>query len=49
MIDAAEFVAKLKSVKVPGGICWDGISQNIENRMLTNFWNATAARPPNNP
>jgi len=49
MIDAARIVAKLKSAKVPGGICWDGFSQSIENRMLANFWNATAARPPNNP
>ena len=47
--DAARIVAKLKRVKVPDGICWDGISQNIENKTLANFWNATAARPPNNP
>ena len=49
MIDAARIAAKLKSAKVPDGICWDGFSQSIENRMPANFWNATAARPPNNP
>jgi len=48
-IDAARIVARLKNAKAPGGICWDGFSQNIEKMMLTPFWKATAARPPNSP
>ena len=34
-IDAARIVAKLKNAKAPGGICWDGFSQNIEKMILT--------------
>jgi hypothetical protein len=49
MIDAARIVARLKSAKVPEGICWDGFSQNIEKMMLAPSWKATAASPPNNP
>ena len=48
-IDAAKIVARLKNAKAPGGICWDGFSQNIEKMMLTPFWKATAARPPDSP
>jgi hypothetical protein len=49
MIDAVRIVARLKSAKVLGGICWDGFSQKNAKMTLVPFWKATAARPPNNP
>jgi len=48
-VTAARIVAKLKSAKFPGGICWAGLSQNIVNKVLTALWKATAAKPPSNP